>query len=74
MDPQRFDSIIKMAAPQPSPRRGALRLLAVALVATAGGGLTARGAAAGAGCFKRKKRCRSDTQCCTRNCRYGVCR
>ncbi len=74
MDDRHFDDWVR-AVTTPSPRRGVLRFLAGALTAaTLGGVLTARGAAAGAGCFKRKKRCRRDSQCCTLNCRYGVCR
>ena len=74
MAPQHFDAIITTAATTPSPRRIFLRLLAGALAATAGGIVTARGTSAGAGCFKRNRRCRYDSQCCTLNCRYGTCR
>ena len=73
MDDQQFDRIARQAA-APGPRRLVLRGLAGAAVAAALGGLGAREAAAGVGCFKVGRRCRYNSQCCTGNCRIGECR
>ena len=52
-------------------RRRVLRALVGTVLA---GALGARGATAGAGCFRKGTRCRYDSQCCTLNCRFGTCR
>ena len=73
MNEGRVDTLARMAA-KSGGRREALRLLAGALLAGAGGVSGGRAARAGARCFVRGKRCRYDRQCCSRNCRFGSCR
>lgn len=56
------------------PRRPALRLLAGAAFAGVATRFGERNAAAGVGCRVRGRPCNLDLQCCTGNCRRGLCR
>jgi hypothetical protein len=71
---QRIDSLARVVATGTSRRRltGGLAGTAIAGLLTI---LGAEQAGAGAGCFKRGRRCRRNRQCCKPNrCVHGYCR
>jgi hypothetical protein len=72
MDANHFDDLLRSLIQTPS-RRAIGRVVVGGVAGVALGRLRPRPAMAGAGCFKGRKKCRGDSQCCSLKCHHGRC-